>query len=97
MIKPTVGRIVLFHPAPLYAEEGIPTITSAPLAALVVHVHGDGLLILTVFDSMGGTHARTYVTLIQAGEDAPEGEYCEWMPYQLGQAAKTEELQKKLA
>jgi hypothetical protein len=29
------------------------------------------------------------VKLIQAGEDKPEhGYFCEWMPYQVGQAAK---------
>jgi hypothetical protein len=44
---------------------------------------------LAVFDSNGVSHSRTSVQLVQAGEDKPEhGYFCEWMPYQVGQAAK---------
>jgi hypothetical protein len=41
------------------------------------------------FDSNGVSHSRTSVPLVQAGEDKSKyGYFCEWMPYQVGQAAK---------
>ena len=44
---------------------------------------------LAVFDSNGTPHSRTSVPLVQEGEDKLEhGYFCEWMPYQVGQAAK---------
>jgi hypothetical protein len=49
----------------------------------------DALVNLTVFDSNGVSHSRTSVPLVHAGEPKPEhGYFCEWMPYQIGQAAK---------
>ena len=44
---------------------------------------------LTVCDSNGVPHGRTSGPLVQEGEAKPEhGYFCEWMPYQVGQAAK---------
>lgn len=90
MIKPTIGRVVWFHP--LNAD---PKITHA---AIVCHVWSDTCVNLHVFDSNGGSYAETSVFLWQ-GEDAaprPSSKFAEWMPYQKGQAAKTEQLEKQL-
>ena len=92
MIKPTVGRVVWYTPG-----MGHPWREDAPLAAIVAKVHNDTLVNLMVIDSAGNPHGRPGVELCH-GETRPSGaEYCEWMPYQKGQAAKTEELEKKAA
>lgn len=97
MIKPTVGRVVWFTPnkaAPYPYVHGF----DQPLAAIIAHVHSDKMVNLAVFDSNGVAYSVTSVDLIQDGEPKPEGGfYCEWMPYQKGQAAKSERLQKQLA
>lgn len=60
-----------------------------PLAAIVSHVFSDEPVNLAVFDSNGVSRSRTSVPLVQADEAKPEhGYFCEWMPYQVGQAAK---------
>lgn len=89
MITPTNGRIVWFSPA---------NYTGDPLAAIVCHVHSDRMVNLLVIDSGGQTVAVTSVPLLQDDDRPPAGQrYCQWMPYQKGQAAKTEELQKAQA
>ena len=87
MIKPTIGRVVWFH----HGKDG-----QQPLAALVAYVHSDTMVNLAVFDPNGVPFNKTSVTLVQEGAPIPAGMYCEWMPYQKGQAAKTEALEKKL-
>ena len=89
-IPPTVGRVVLFTPSRLTGDYGFTHIDSRkPLAAIVAHVFNDALVNLSVFDSNGTPFSRTSVPLVQADEDKPEhGYFCEWMPYQVGQAAK---------
>jgi hypothetical protein len=52
---------------------------------------------LMVIDEAGAPHSETSVYLRQDGSDTPQHNYCEWMPYQKGQAAKTEALEAKLA
>ena len=99
MIKPSNGRIVWYTPA--RANESDHEIAQhsplVPLAAMVAHVWGDRMVNLVVLDSNGAMHARTSVTLLQDEDPKPEGgRFCSWMPYQLGQAAKTEALEKKL-
>jgi hypothetical protein len=95
VITPTVGRILWFHPGSYdnISHDGV-----QPLAAVVTYVHSDTMLNLIVFDSNGGQHGRTSIRLVHDGlPPASVGEsWCEWMPYQKGQAAKTEELEKKL-
>jgi len=95
MIKPTIGRVVWFHPASNSNESGF---APAPIcAAIVAYVHSDACVNLAVFDANGNSHSKTSVTLVQDGEPPPEyGYYCEWMPYQKGQAAKTEALESQL-
>lgn len=91
MIKPTIGRVVLFWDK----SPDIPRQTQ-PHAALVAFVHSDIMVNLAVFDAAGCPHPRTAVRLLQDDEEAPDGPYCEWMSYQKGQAAKTEALEAKL-
>lgn len=90
IIAPTVGRVVWFHP---YAEDlelarYAQTHDGRPFAAIVAHVWSDTCVNLMVIDPNGGTHARTSVFLWQGGEGRPSENYAEWMPYQLGQAAR---------
>ena len=92
MIKPTVGRVVHFFDHPngdMFAE--------LELAAIVTYVHSDTMVNLVVFGPRGEAVGKTSVRLQQ---DKPltrnEGAFCAWMPYQVGQAAKTEALEAKL-
>jgi hypothetical protein len=93
MIKPTVGRVVLFHP-------DVPREASQPdktLAATVANVWSENCVNLTVHNEDGTTRPVTSVRLVQAGEAPPvAGPWCEWMPFQKGQAAKLEPDLEKL-
>jgi len=94
MIKPTPGRVVWFTPHP-----GDPCFSSEfkpPFAAHVAYVHDDRHVNLMVISPEGHALQKRWVPLIQEGEALPTSEYCEWMPYQKGQAAKTEALEKKV-
>lgn len=95
MISPSIGRVVWFTPA--VGDKSYPE-SKQPCAALVTYVHSDTMVNLAVFDSNGRHHSETSVTLVQddAGRGA-NGRYAEWMPFQKGQAAKTEALEAKLA
>lgn len=91
MIAPTVGRVVWFYRfVPGQGHKG-------PLAAHVSQVHSDSCVNLMVITESGSPEPHCSVTLLQEDVDAkPEHDYCTWMPYQKGQAAKTEALEKKL-
>lgn len=86
MIRPTVGRVVWFHPGLNSAMAHFQP--AAVCAGIVAFVHSDSLVNLGVFDANGVSHSRTDVPLIQDGETPPaQGYYCEWMPYQKAVAA----------
>ena len=89
MIKPTVGRVVWYHPSGSTSEE-------QPLAAIIAHVWSDTCVNLAVFDANGAATNQTSVFLYQGDTDRPSSCYAEWMPYQMGQAAKTEVAEAKL-
>jgi hypothetical protein len=91
VIKPTVGRVVWYRRKGENADAA-----SQPYAAIVTFVHSDTCVNLVWFDSNSRPQGSTSVPLRQDGEAAWANEYCEWMPYQLGQAAKTEQLQTQL-
>lgn len=92
-IVPTVGRVVWYYPGKV--EPGV-LAGEGPLAAIVAHVWSDRMVNLTVFDGNGIPHALTSVDLAQAGDPVSgDGRYATWMPYQLGQAAKTEAAEAK--
>lgn len=93
-IAPTVGRVVHFHPHP---AESI-AFSDQPLAALVTYVHSDTMVNVVVFDSNGNPHPKTSIRLQQDDPlDVKGGNFVAWMPYQVGQAAKTEALEAKIA
>lgn len=94
MIKPTVGRVVLFTP---HHADRHHNDDRQSWAALICYVHSDRMVNLAAFGQNGASHSKTSVTLLQDDDAKPEhGHYCEWMPYQTGQAAKTEKLQAQL-
>ena len=95
MITPTVGRVVWYHVGP-DERRFIKQRSGQPCAAIVTYVWSDTAVGLVVFDHDGIMHFASQVELCQ-GDTAPGGcEYCEWMPYQKGQAAKTEALESQL-
>jgi hypothetical protein len=88
MIKPTVGRVVLFYPAMSDASKG-----RGPLPALIAYVHGDRCINVGAFDQNGNPFGACSVALLQDNDPKPTGYYAEWMEYQKGQAAKTQALE----
>ncbi|GEM_PF-1389528 len=94
MIKPTVGRIVHYFPAML--DEGIKPEPGSPLAAIITRVWTDTCINITYFDANGVAFGKTSVLLVHDDQQpAPDGAYVAWMPYQKGQAAKTEAVQRE--
>jgi len=86
MIQPTVGRVVHY-----YRDRD-----SEVQVALIAHVNEDGTVNLAVFDHHGNPEPRPgRVMLVQEGNPVPVGHHCTWMPYQLGQAAKTQQLERR--
>jgi hypothetical protein len=82
MIEPTVGRVVWFQP-----NDG--DVLDQPLAAHVAYVHHSRSVNLMVIGHDGAPFPRLSVRLVQEGESPEVDEpFCEWMPYQLGQAKK---------
>lgn len=98
-IIPTPGRVVWFTPPvhggpPSFTHNGV-----APCAAIVAYVHGPRMVNLSVFDHNGVQFSFASVTLVQEGDpkDDVNGRYCEWMPYQVGQAKKHAEPAPQIA
>lgn len=94
MIKPTVGRIVWFRPDAVFIPT-LPGQPDGPLAAIVVGVQSDERVNLTVFGADGSMHPRTGVYLEQNEPDPAPGACC-WMPFQKGQATKTDAVLDEL-
>jgi hypothetical protein len=98
MIKPTVGRVVWFYPSGSHPD-------SQPLAAHIAAVWGDHCINVMVIGHNGvpWSHPPTSVMLVQEGDERPKqtdgnnAQHCAWMPYQHGQAAKTEAAQREAA
>jgi len=87
MIKPTVGRIVWYNPAPkdnlelLVDDKG--KSVGQPLAAMVLAVHNDTRVNLMVYSAYGQSRFMSRVELWQGDNERPKGHgYAEWMPYQ---------------
>jgi hypothetical protein len=99
MIVPTVGRVVHYYPAEHEAsgfryEHAMTRYSDQPFVAHVVHVWSETCVNLVVYDHAGKSHIRTSVPI---NMPAGEGSRAEWMPYQMGQAAKTEAAEAKIA
>lgn len=87
MIKPSIGRVVWFK------DNGM---SNQFMPALICYVWSDDMVNLVVFDGNGIPNQRTSVPLFNGdSEDCPDYQCC-WMPYQKGQAAKAEALEKQL-
>lgn len=86
MIVPTIGRQVWFRPSAVAAD--VMTLYSdQPCAATVIHVTDERCVSLSVLDHRGHQHVFAGVKLLQDDDVPPtDGNYAEWMPYQVGQA-----------
>lgn len=93
MIKPTVGRVVWYWPHGKNPDDNL----TQPCAAIIAHVWNDRCINIVWFNANGSPSAQTSVTLMQEGDLRPMHPHAEWMPYQKGQAAATEALQKQIA
>jgi hypothetical protein len=96
MIKPTIGRQVWYWMAgAIYGAD-------QPEAATVCYVHSDRVVNLQILTHKGAACGATSVRLHQADDLTyaqgvkVEKPFCEWMPYQKGQAAKTEQVESLL-
>ncbi|KUY74572.1 hypothetical protein WI25_01480 [Burkholderia cepacia] len=86
-----------FRPGKSAANLRIQCDPKQPLAAIVTYVHGPRSVNLALFDALGRNHAFTSVRLLQDDDKGSDDEpFAEWMPFQKGQAAKTEEAEKAL-
>lgn len=91
MIKPTVGRVVWFWDS-LWPPEG-----AQPCAAIVCFVRSDARINIVWFSATGIPYTANDIELWQGEGERPTGKrFAEWMPYQKGQAAKTEALEATL-
>lgn len=98
IIEPTVGRKVWYRPSEDdkagRGDTAIETVNDQPVDATVVAVWSPRLVNLAIFDAVGGHHMRRSVTMVQPGDVLPaNGHYCEWMPYQVGQAKQAASAQ----
>lgn len=97
MIKPTIGRVVLVNVRGGLDFANIATHDQKPIPALICAVWSDRCINVGGFDCNGRPFAMPSLPLVQEGDDIPEqGSYAEWMPYQKGQAAKTEALEAQV-
>jgi hypothetical protein len=87
MIKPTIGRVVLVARGESDQKE----------PAFISYVWGDRMINVGGFDKNGAPFAATSMQLLQ-DDDVPQNfnYFAEWMPYQKGQAAKTEALEAQI-
>lgn len=98
IITPSIGRVVWFYPS---ERTTYPNVLGAnanvsggqPCSAQVAYVWHDRMVNLGCIDHNGIPFSATSVPLLQPGDSVPEGGgYATWMPYQIGQAAKTEQV-----
>lgn len=91
VITPTIGRKVWYWK--LISNPNV----DQPEDATVTYVHGDRCVNLRITNHIGESRGMTSVELRQPGDPKPEGPFCEWMPYQVRQAAKTTEAEARTA
>jgi hypothetical protein len=88
MIPPTVGRVVWVRN--YFSGQ------TEPLAAIVAEVHHERLVNVAVIEHSGQMCGWVRMPLVQEGDPIPEGTYCEWMPFQKGQAGKVDDMKPKI-
>lgn len=88
VISPTVGRVV-------WVIRPFDTMDiKQPEVGLVTYVWNDRLVNVAGYNQNGTPFSLTSLRLLQDDEAKPEGSnFAVWMPYQKGQAAKTEALE----
>lgn len=92
-IPPEIGRKVWYFVNNPGGLNGLVQLDPAkPFDVNIVYVHSDTLVNIAGFDHNGTPFARISVPINAVGPGATA--WCEWMPYQLGQAAKTQEALK---
>lgn len=94
-ITPTVGRIVHYYPT--NEDSGAIISLGQPLAATIAHVWNERCINIAYLDTNGVWRSKSSVLLVHEDDEArPGAGYCAWMPYQIGQAAKAESLERQL-
>lgn len=94
IITPTIGRKVWYrHDGGRTTDinggqVNVVSYGDQPMDATVIYVWHDRMVNLRITDHAGNTFALSSVNLVQQGDVTPNYRYCEWMPYQKGQAAK---------
>jgi hypothetical protein len=93
IIRPTIGRVVLFRPdAETAAKLNMidkDLATAQPMTAQIVYVHDDYKVNIAGFDQYGHPFSGVNVALLTGNEaELPAGPYVYWMDYQLAQALK---------
>jgi hypothetical protein len=84
LITPTIGRVVwVVRPTDSLDIK-------QPEVGFVIYVWNDHLINVAGFNRNGTPFSLTSLALVQDDEPKPEGNFACWMPYQKGQAAKTE-------
>ena len=99
MIQPTVGRMVNVWPGRSWPGVHSHHTLTQPFAGIIAHVWSDTMINIGYFDANGMHYSKTSVTLVQpedADQPRPEHGYCEWMDYQVGQAAKADAMRHEL-
>lgn len=87
LIVPTVGRIVYF----VAYKEPTPEGRAIIRPAIIVEVHSDECVSLEIF----GDPSCPYRSSVMHSDGGTNLHTWHWMPFQKGQAAKTEEAEKK--
>jgi hypothetical protein len=96
-IEPTIGRVVWFWPRTYMATDSGNMSVNQPYTAQVCFLYKNGHINVAGYKHDGSPFTALDVTLRQDGDEMPQGPYAEWMPYQKGQAAKTEALEKQVS
>lgn len=79
VIEPTVGRMVWFWPDRNYKEQA----GAQPYSAQVCYVHNVRCVNVAGYDPNGAPFTRTSLQLRQPDDPLPQGEFVEWMPFQV--------------
>jgi len=84
MIKPTIGRVVWVWQSETQTD---------PFPALITKVWGDNCVNVAGFNDGGTPFSQSSIYLVQEEDQQPKPNCrAEWMPYQVGQAAKHEAI-----